>query len=455
MKKTSLRRLLALALCAILILPTMTSPASAAEAVAIKDGAYTIVSRLGDNLALDVSSNSTANYANIQVYAANNSGAQIFQITPVKNGWYKIIHIHSRKAVDVSGGSSASGTNVQLYQWNGSDAQLWRFQSNGNGGYYIQNKLGCYLDVYNGKSASGTNVWTYSGNGSDAQVWYLKKACAPAGLTYLKVIKNNAPVRAGNTNKGAVIEKVPSGTILECTGSNYNYKLNKWYQVQYLGKTRHIYSSNVTELSHSYDHLDFDGVTYNICDCGHVTVTSTTEMKVLQANSFAAYGTQYLPLAATAAASDTVLPVGDAIGLLILAYGAVTMATNSSISSAAAQEISETLDFDKYLKANSNTCSTASFRMVLRHTGGNLTYLGKTCYNAAQAYILARFGADVYTTYQANAFLAASMHPGGCFSEIDKFQPNYYYHYHLGANHGSKVGGHIFYGLTPSGLTPA
>ena len=43
MKKTSLRRLLALALCAILILPAMTSPASAAEGSTIEDGTYTIL----------------------------------------------------------------------------------------------------------------------------------------------------------------------------------------------------------------------------------------------------------------------------------------------------------------------------------------------------------------------------------------------------------------------------
>lgn len=277
-----------------------------------------------------------------------------------------------------------------------------------------------------------------------------------ASTTYLEVVRDNAPLRAKNTNQGQIVARYAKGTILESTGSCYNYKFNKWYKVPDAnGTVRYIFADNVKVHSHSYQYLTYDDVTYKICDCGDVIVSAKTYAEVKKGNALALYATQYGSMAAGAAMSDSpVLPYGDVVGLLILAYGAFEMATGSSISSTKAHEIAIDLDFDEYLKNNPQVCSEASFRLVQRHTGSNLTYLGKQCYNAAQAYVLARFGADVYTKYQLNAFITASMHPGGCYSEIDKNKPDYYYHYHLGANANYKVGGHIFYGATPSGMMP-
>lgn len=275
-----------------------------------------------------------------------------------------------------------------------------------------------------------------------------------ASTTYLEVTRDNAPIRAKSHDEGKIIDRCEKGVVLKSSGAFLNYKLNKWYKVEYQGKTRYIYSGNVKTHKHAYQNLNYDGVTYQICDCGKVNVKATTQIKSVQANAIAGYASQYGSLAATSSALDGPIPAGDIIGLLILAYGAYVVSTGA-ISRSAAHSISIDLDFDEYLKENRNVCSEASFRLVQRHKGSNLTYIGKQCYNAAQAYILARFGADVYTKYQPNAFLAASMHPKGCYSEIDKNQPNYYYHYHLGADKNSKTGGHIFFGSSPNGLTPA
>ncbi len=120
----------------------------------------TIASALAGNPVLDVANNSSANCANIQIYAYNGYPAQIFELVYVENEWYKIVHTSSGKLLDVTGAQVASGVNVQIYEPTGSDAQLWKFIP-ANGGYYIQNKLGYYLDVQNGTAQSGTNVWVW------------------------------------------------------------------------------------------------------------------------------------------------------------------------------------------------------------------------------------------------------------------------------------------------------
>ena len=278
-----------------------------------------------------------------------------------------------------------------------------------------------------------------------------------ASTTYLEVTRNNAPVRADKFDTGKVVERCAKGTVLKSTGTTWNWKGSKWHKVQLEGssKTYYIYDGNVKTHKHSYKNtVTFDGVTYKICSCGYINVTATTQVKLKQGNAIALSASTYGSLALGTSAADGLLPVGDAIGLVILAYGAYTMSTGQTISSSKAYDIAIDLDFDEYLKQNRNTCSEASFRMVSRGTGKNLTYIGSTCYNAVQAYCLAVGGVDVYTRYMPNAMMAASFHPDGCYSEIDKNKPNYYYHYHLGADADHKVGGHIFYGTSPSGLTP-
>lgn len=279
-----------------------------------------------------------------------------------------------------------------------------------------------------------------------------------ASTTYLEVTRSNAPVRADKFDTGKVVERCSKGEVLKSTGTTWNWKGSKWFKVQLDGssKTYYIYSGNVKTHKHSYKNtVTFDGVTYKICSCGYINVTAKTQMKLQQGNAIALSASTYGSLALGTGTLDGPLPVGDVIGLVILAYGAYTMTSGQTISSSKAQEIAIELDFGDYLKQNPNTCSEASFRMVSRATGKNLAYKSKTCYNAVQAYALAVGGQDMYTRYQPNALLAASFHPGGCFSDIDKNQPGYYHHYHLGSSHDTKMGGHIFYGKSVNGLLPA
>ena len=70
-------------------------------------------------------------YANIQMYASNNTSAQRFELYYVGNGYYQILSEKSGKSLDVANGSKKQGANVWQYSWNGSEAQLWRIIEGG------------------------------------------------------------------------------------------------------------------------------------------------------------------------------------------------------------------------------------------------------------------------------------------------------------------------------------
>ena len=144
--------------------------------VNIPGGTYTLRSALNNSKVVDVSGAGTGNGTQIQIWDANNTNAQIFNITGVMQGYYKISNVISGRVLDVTGGVRGSGVYVQLYDYNGTDAQLWRFYNAGNGYYYLKNKLGYYLDVCSAATANGTRMWVYSGNGSGAQKFRLSAA---------------------------------------------------------------------------------------------------------------------------------------------------------------------------------------------------------------------------------------------------------------------------------------
>lgn len=133
----------------------------------IPNGSYFIRMASAPGTVLDVASGSTANGANVQVYAKNNSLAQKWDITRNSDGTYTILSAVSGKALDVQGGSASSGTNVQQYTKNGSAAQKWRITYSG-GGFKITSALSSklVLDVNGGSSANFSNVQIYTDNGS-------------------------------------------------------------------------------------------------------------------------------------------------------------------------------------------------------------------------------------------------------------------------------------------------
>lgn len=143
--------------------------------VNVKNGFYSINTKVSGSFTLDVKGNGTTDGTNVQIYKNNGSVAQKFQVESVGNGWYVISNAYPKMCLDVQGGSGKSGTNVNLYHYNGTDAQKWRFYSVGNGYYSIMNKCGNYLDLSGRTAKNDTNVQVYEKNGTDAQKWKLVK----------------------------------------------------------------------------------------------------------------------------------------------------------------------------------------------------------------------------------------------------------------------------------------
>lgn len=146
------------------------------SASTVQNGSYRIHSALSSQAVLDVVNGSSSDGANVQLYSANGTAAQTFEIKSGGNGYYTIINQNSQKALDVSGAGMNAGTNVQQWTSNGTLAQQWLFVDAGNGYYYIQSACnGLYLDVSAGSSRNGTNIQVYTTNRSNAQKFKLVK----------------------------------------------------------------------------------------------------------------------------------------------------------------------------------------------------------------------------------------------------------------------------------------
>lgn len=139
----------------------------------ISNGKYHIVSALNPNQTLDVASASKADKANIQLYNSLTTPQQVFEITYLGDGYYKIVNTNSNKCLDVEGAGTQNGTNVQQFTYNNEDRQKWVIQVSEDGYYYniVSKHSGLYLDVYNGSSENGANVQVWEKNNSAAQKW--------------------------------------------------------------------------------------------------------------------------------------------------------------------------------------------------------------------------------------------------------------------------------------------
>ena len=151
------------------------------------NGGVVLYSALGCGLVLDVAGGSSNNGANVDIYSFNGSKAQIYSLIPVDanvdqcedlklDGWHVIrSRINNEYVLDVANGSSANGANVQLYQANQTLAQLYRFEY-ADGWYRIQSALGGYLDVAGGDPVAGSNVQLWSNApGNKNQQWAVER----------------------------------------------------------------------------------------------------------------------------------------------------------------------------------------------------------------------------------------------------------------------------------------
>jgi len=113
----------------------------------MRDGTYTLSSRLDTKHALEIESGSRKDDAKARLSAKNNKPAQKFQITNRGSNEYSIQCLASGKYLDTS------GTSVVQRTGNQSDSQIWIASLSPKGGIVFTNKAdGKALDV---KSSSG------------------------------------------------------------------------------------------------------------------------------------------------------------------------------------------------------------------------------------------------------------------------------------------------------------
>ena len=142
-------------------------------------GRYMLISGISDNIELDVLGNTgeIEDGTNVGIWnTSTDNRYNSFDLVPLENGYYTLVHAASGKALDVSEGSRELAANVQTWGRNNSAAQQWAITEL-NDGYML--RAGCSgmaLDIEDGKTADGTNVRQCRYNGSNAQTWKLVKA---------------------------------------------------------------------------------------------------------------------------------------------------------------------------------------------------------------------------------------------------------------------------------------
>ena len=218
------------------------------------------------NMALDVKSGSLDNGANVQIYSANDTVAQLFSFEYC-DGYYLIRNASSGKVLDVAEGDVTPKTNVQ--QWssylsNGvpSKNQLFSACRNTDGTYTFINKgTGLVLDVWGSGTSNSTNVDAYTPNGTAAQCFVLHEqenlikegvySICSAGKTSLVL-----DVKSGSTDNGANVQMYTSNSSLA----------QRWYFKPVTGKTN-TYTIEST-VSAKLLTADPDGNVVQRTDCG-------------------------------------------------------------------------------------------------------------------------------------------------------------------------------------------
>jgi hypothetical protein len=145
---------------------------------------YYVSGNAGKNL--DVSGGSSAAGANVWQISNNFSSAQMWKITDLGTGYYKLSSVCSgfTSCLDVANGSLADGANVDQYTDNGSTPEQWQLINLNNGGYYkvICRNSGKCLDVTNLSTDDGANIQQWTCNENTCQQWRLVWLYGTEGL---------------------------------------------------------------------------------------------------------------------------------------------------------------------------------------------------------------------------------------------------------------------------------
>ena len=162
-----------------------SEPDAAAEPASgpVEDGTYTIGTYDDHGKVLDCADGGTSDRTNVQVYQANRTDGQQWDLSyDAATGYYAIYEHGTDKCLDIVGGSAERGTNVWLFSDNGTLGQRWSLtDGRADGSWVIASALDprLVLDLAWGRTDNGTNVQVYERNGTDGQRFYLLRKDPP------------------------------------------------------------------------------------------------------------------------------------------------------------------------------------------------------------------------------------------------------------------------------------
>jgi hypothetical protein len=139
------------------------------------NGAHTLTPQNATGSRLDDLYSGTGSGNPIDIYPANNSGAQSWvfsNVNVVPAGYYNLAVSYGAYCMTASG--STSGSLVQLDPCNGSTAQAWQaVPANGAYVFHPANNTSLCLDVQGDGTAAGTLVQAWTCNGGNNEEWAL------------------------------------------------------------------------------------------------------------------------------------------------------------------------------------------------------------------------------------------------------------------------------------------
>lgn len=197
----------------------------------LKEGLYTVSTALNSSMVLDVASASKADGANIQLYKSNQSDAQKYLVKRLENGNYTLTVLCSQKLV------TSSDSNVYQNGSTGTDVQEWQIIPAGDGYYtLLSSQNGKALDVKGAKANNGANIQVYTSNYTAAQRFRFTTAVSTPKAEFVETENNHFAVSYKVYTKG------------NDTGAD-----GKYYLMQSDCYTEKIYGSPLASAEQDYE----------------------------------------------------------------------------------------------------------------------------------------------------------------------------------------------------------
>ena len=183
-------------------------------------GAYVMSSAIDASQVLDVPGASSDAGVALQLYARNNTDAQIFQFEKTDDGYYTIRNARTGLYLSLytTWAELRNTTALTQQSYYGGLSQKWCVKPAGNGRYVVSSAMDCsmVLDVSGGVAQNGSVVQAYADNGTAAQRWTFEPA-----KTVRERVDELAAANAGTVAPGtyAVRSAVSPSLVLDAAGA--------------------------------------------------------------------------------------------------------------------------------------------------------------------------------------------------------------------------------------------